>query len=134
VTSHVRRANPRDALPPNAELSLQASRRHRILRRGITYSDESGKGMLFIGLNANIARQFEFLQQTWLNNGKFGGRYDERDPLGTQGAGRMTLPRQPLRRCVEGIQHFVTMKGGGYFFLPSIRALKFLARLESPRA
>jgi Dyp-type peroxidase family len=132
VASHVRRANPRDALPPNAELSLQTSRRHRILRRGITYSDESGKGMLFIGLNANIARQFEFLQQTWLNNGKFGGRYDERDPLGTHGAGRMTLPQQPVRRCVEGIQHFVTMKGGGYFFLPSIRALEFLARLESP--
>ncbi len=129
VASHVRRANPRDALPPNAQMSLQATRRHRILRRGITYSDESGKGMFFIAVNANIARQFEFLQQTWLNNGKFGGRYDERDPLMTHGAGRLTLPRQPLRRCVEGIERFVTMKGGGYFFLPSIRALDFLARL-----
>ncbi len=130
VASHVRRANPRDALPPSAELSMQVSRRHRILRRGITYSDASGKGVLFIALNANIARQFEFLQQTWLNNGKFGGRYDERDPLMTHGAGQLTLPRQPLRRCVEGISRFVTMKGGGYFFLPSIRALDFLAHLE----
>ncbi len=130
VGSHIRRVNPRDALPPNAELSLQVSRRHRIVRRGITYSDHTGKGMLFIAINANIARQFEFLQQTWLNNGKFGGRYDERDPLATHGAGRLTVQRQPLRRCVEGIERFITVKGGGYFFLPSMRALEFLAHLE----
>jgi Dyp-type peroxidase family len=126
MASHVRRANPRDSLPPNEQSSLQVSRRHRLLRRGMTYSDETGKGMLFIALNANIARQFEFLQQTWLNNGKFGGRYDERDPLMPGGGGRMTLPGQPLRRCVEGLQSFVTMKGGGYFFLPSLKALEFL--------
>jgi Dyp-type peroxidase family len=129
VASHVRRANPRDALPPSAELSRQVSRRHRILRRGTTYSDGADKGMLFIGLNANIARQFEFLQQTWLNNGKFGGRYEERDPLVTQGAGKLTLPRQPVRRCVEGIERFVTVKGGAYFFLPGLKALEFLAKL-----
>ena len=129
VASHVRRANPRDALPPNAELSRQVSRRHRILRRGITYADGADKGLLFIALNANIARQFEFLQQTWLNNGKFGGRYAERDPLVTQGAGTMTLPRQPVRQCVEGIERFVTVKGGGYFFLPGLKALEFLGNL-----
>lgn len=130
VGSHIRRANPRDALPPSPEMSEQVSRRHRILRRGITYSDGADKGMFFIALNANIARQFEFLQQTWMNNGKFGGRYDERDPLATHGAGKLTLPRQPLRRCVEGIERFVTMKGGGYFFLPGLRALEFLGGAE----
>lgn len=131
VASHVRRANPRDALPPSAEMSQQVSRRHRILRRGITYSDGAAdKGMLFIAINANIARQFEFLQQTWLNNSKFGGRYDERDPLMTHGAGKLTLPQQPLRRCVEGIERFVTMKGGGYFFLPALKALEFLGGAE----
>jgi Dyp-type peroxidase family len=129
VASHVRRANPRDALPPTAELSRQVSRRHRILRRGMTYSHGEDKGMFFIALNANIARQFEFLQQTWLNNGKFSGRYEERDPLVTQGAGKMTLPRQPVRRCVEGIERFVTVKGGDYFFLPGLKALEFLANL-----
>jgi Dyp-type peroxidase family len=129
VASHIRRANPRDALPPNAELSRQVSRRHRILRRGITYADGADRGMIFISVNANIARQFEFLQQTWLNNSKFGGRYDERDLLVTHGAGTMTLPRQPIRRCVEGIERFVTVKGGGYFFLPGLKTLEFLARL-----
>jgi Dyp-type peroxidase family len=130
VASHIRRANPRDALPPTAELSRQVSRRHRLLRRGITYSDGADKGMIFLALNANIARQFEFLQQTWLNNGKFGGRYAERDLLGTQGAGAMTLPQQPVRRCVEGIGRFVTVRGGAYFFLPGLKALKFLTNLR----
>jgi Dyp-type peroxidase family len=130
VASHIRRANPRDALPPSAEMSEQVSRRHRILRRGVTYSNGADKGLLFIAINANIARQFEFLQQTWMNNGKFGGRYDERDPLVTHGAGKLTLPRQPVRRCVEGIERFVTMKGGGYFFLPGLRTLEFLAGAE----
>jgi hypothetical protein len=54
-------------------------------------------------------------------------RYDERDPLTPQGAGKLTLPRQPLRRCVEGIERFVTVKGGSYFFLPGLKALEFLA-------
>jgi Dyp-type peroxidase family len=130
VGSHVRRANPRDALPPDPEMSRKVSRRHRILRRGITYSDARGRGLLFISLNANIARQFEFLQQTWLNNGKFGGRYDERDPFMAHGAGKLTLPREPLRRRVEGLQSFVHMRGGAYFFLPGLRALEFLAHLE----
>lgn len=130
VASHIRRANPRDALPPSAESSQQVSRKHRILRRGITYSHGADRGMFFIALNANIARQFEFLQQTWLNNGKFGGRYAERDPLVAQGAGKLTLPHLPLRRCVEGIEHFVTVKGGSYFFLPGLRALEFLASAE----
>lgn len=130
VASHVRRANPRDALPPNAELSRQVSRRHRILRRGITYSDGADQGMIFLALNANIARQFEFLQQTWLNNGKFGGRYAERDLLVAQGAGAMTVPRQPMRRCVEGLERFITVRGGAYFFLPGLKALEFLANLR----
>ncbi len=130
VASHIRRANPRDALPPSVEMSRQVSRRHRILRRGITWSDGADKGMYFIAINANIARQFEFLQQTWLNNGKFGGRYDERDPLVTHGAGKVTLPRQPLRLCVEGIERFVTVKGGGYFFLPGLKALEILGGAE----
>jgi Dyp-type peroxidase family len=129
--SHVRRANPRDALPPDPKMSQKVSRRHRILRRGITYSDATGRGLLFISLNANIARQFEFLQQTWLNNGKFGGRYDERDPLMTHGAGTLTLPSEPLRRRVEGLQSFVHMRGGGYFFLPGMKALEFLSCLET---
>lgn len=139
VTAHVRRANPRDSLAPNPELSLRMSRRHRILRRGISYDAEPREGgglddpgLLFIAMNSHLGRQFEFIQQSWLNFEKLGRLSDERDPLAsTQESGIMTLPMKPLRRCVKGLQHFVTLKGGGYFFMPGVRALRFLADLDS---
>lgn len=136
VTSHVRRTNPRDSLSPGPELSMKVSRRHRILRRGIPYGPGGSaatpeRGLLFVALNANLGRQFEFIQQSWVHNEKIGRLYDERDPVASSHEnGMMTLPLKPLRRCVTGIQSFVTMKGGGYFFLPGVKALEFLAHLK----
>jgi Dyp-type peroxidase family len=132
LTSHVRRANPRDSLPPGRKLSMQVSRRHRILRRGIPYAKSAGgtreQGLLFVGLNANLARQFEFIQQSWMNNEKAGGLYDERDPVtSSQDSGRLTIAAPGLRKSVTGIHQFVTTKGGGYFFLPGTLTLQFLA-------
>jgi Dyp-type peroxidase family len=130
LTSHVRRANPRDSLPPHRKLSLLVSRRHRILRRGIPYQDKGDQGLLFIGLNANLGRQFEFIQQSWMNNEKAGGLYDERDPVtSSQDSGRLTISAPGLRKSVTGIHQFVTTKGGGYFFLPGTRTLQFLAEM-----
>ena len=86
-------------------------------------------------INADIQRQFEFVQQTWINNPKFNGLYDNKDPLigdndaTSAGTGSMTIQRSPVRQKVDGIPRFVTVKGGGYFFLPAISALQFLARL-----
>ena len=135
VTSHIRRSNPRDALvTPTGptkrqdkkarELSLKVSRRHRMLRRGITYQDETGeKGLLFIALVADLRRQFEFVQQNWLINKKFGGRLNEPDPLLTSGDGsaQFTVPeRDGPRRCIKGLPRFVRMRGGEYFFMPGI--------------
>jgi Dyp-type peroxidase family len=135
VTSHVRRANPRDSLPASRKISKEMSRRHRIVRRGIPYGRKAedsapteDRGLVFIALNANLERQFEFIQQSWMNNEKFGGLYDERDPVSSSGdSGRLTIPAPPLRKSVAGLSRFVTMKGGGYFFLPSAKALRFLA-------
>lgn len=130
LTSHVRRANPRDSLPPRRALSLLVSRRHRILRRGIPYEETGDQGLLFVGLNANIGRQFEFIQQSWMNNEKAGGLYDERDPVtSSQDSGRLTIAAPGLRKSVTGIHQFVTTKGGGYFFLPGTRTLRFLAEV-----
>jgi Dyp-type peroxidase family len=142
VTSHVRRTNPRDSLAPTPELSTKMSRRHRILRRAIAYgpapeeggASSSGQGLLFMALNANLGRQFEFIQQSWMNNEKTGRLYQERDPAASGHAGgMMTLPAKPLRRCVMDLPSFVTVKGGGYFFLPGVKALEFLAHL-TPQA
>jgi deferrochelatase/peroxidase EfeB len=134
----VRRANPRDALDASVgpERSVTFSNRHRLLRRGRAYGDPagtSGRGLHFISLSANIARQFEFVQHTWLNNPKFAGLYDDADPLvaahsGTAGR-TFTVQARPVRERVTGLPPFVTVTGGAYFFLPGRRALRYLAAL-----
>jgi deferrochelatase/peroxidase EfeB len=137
--SHVRRGNPRDALSPTAAETkdlLAAANNHRILRRGRKFGptsadpctpDGENRGLLFICLNTDIARQFEFIQQTWMLNPNFATLYDETDPLlGPEG--RMTIPEDPLRRIVD-VKTFVQMAGGEYFFLPGIPALRYLRSL-----
>jgi Dyp-type peroxidase family len=137
--SHVRRANPRDSLAKDeasAQTLLDAANNHRILRRGRKYGktiddrqrhDGEDRGLLFICLNTDIARQFEFVQQTWLLNKNFATLYDETDPL-VGPKGHFTIREQPLRRIVE-VETFIKMAGGEYFFLPSIPALNYLAAL-----
>ena len=141
IGSHIRRSNPRDSLGPDAPTALKSTNRHRILRRGRSYGpriadpfvdDGVDRGLHFICLNSDIERQFEFVQQTWLNNPVFAGLYDEVDPLVgdvARGDQLFTVQAEPLRRRVHGLSRFVVVKGGSYFFLPGIRALNYLARL-----
>jgi Dyp-type peroxidase family len=133
--SHVRRTNPRDSLEPQpgTEASMAINRRHRLLRRGRGYgSPTSGEecGVHFICLNANLARQYEFVQHTWVNNPVFNGLDEESDPLvGPRRSKRsyFTTPARPVRRRYCELPQFVHVRGGGYFFLPGIRALRFIA-------
>ncbi len=133
IGAHIRRANPRDSLPPSPEKSAMVSNRHRIIRRGRPYADPTGKGkeqgLVFIALNADLQRQFEFIQQTWINTPKFGGMYDSKDTLtaDNDGSGVMVIQQKPVRTKIHGIPRFVQVRGGGYFFLPGIVALRFLA-------
>ena len=87
-------------------------------------------------VNANIERQFEFVQQTWLDNPSFNGLYNERDLIfgqdGGAATGMMTIPRTPVRRRLEGLGGFVTIRGGAYFFLPGVTALRYLAATNPP--
>jgi deferrochelatase/peroxidase EfeB len=142
----LRRAAPRDDV-------IAASRFHRLLRRGRTYgpgltpeqalqADAGGvggdaeSGLHFICLVANIARQFEFVQDAWLHSAKFDGLRNERDPL--------VGNREPLFpdaatdgfslqqeggacRHVTGLPRFVTPRGGAYFFMPGLRGLRHIA-------
>jgi hypothetical protein len=83
-------------------------------------------------LNANLARQFEFIQHTWINNPKFDGLYDDADPVVAprSATGRtFTVPNRTVRRRFTGLPSFVTVRGGAYFFLPGIRAIRYLASL-----
>jgi len=89
-------------------------------------------GLHFICLAANLARQFEFVQHTWLNNATFDGLYDDTDPLvGTRqgGGATFTAPALPVRRRYRGLPQFVRTRGGAYFFLPGLSALRYLEQL-----
>ena len=144
VGAHVRRANPRDALEPKpgtAE-SIAVNKRHRLVRRSRTYgtpltpeqalttgTDEGDdpRGLFFACLCGNLARQFEFVQHTWINNPKFAGLYEDPDPLLGPAGGTLTIQAKPVRRRVTSLPEFVSVHGGGYFFLPGVRALRYLA-------
>ena len=141
--AHIRRANPRDMLMPTPQESAVAVGRHRLLRRGRPYgprapltpvaaSQPQGaeRGLVFLALNASFRRQFEFVQQTWVNNPKFGGLYDERDPLighVPKEGQHFSIPADPARRRLSNLATFVSMRGGGYFFVPGLTALEWLS-------
>jgi len=128
--SHIRRMNPRDT-DENIE-------RRRMIRRGGTYgpplpedAPEDGveRGVAaFVGC-ASLARQFEFTMNVWANDPEFKELGNERDPfVGTQdGTYDLTIPRRPIRKKIKGLPAFTTVRGGAYFFLPGIKALRFLA-------
>lgn len=146
IGSHVRRTNPRDSLGSGGSTAARMVNRHRILRRGVTYGPEWSKeetndnmkdrGLFFICLNADIERQFEFIQQTWVNNPKFAGLYNDSDPIlgNRQVRSRdMTIQRKPIRTRLANLPDFVTVKGGGYFFVPGKKTLEFLSSNTPPR-
>ncbi len=156
VGSHIRRANPRNSLQANMgadatsnpDDSLTMVNRHRILRRGRSYGEyilnpltaknvKGERGLMFFCVNASISRQFEFVQQTWLNNDKFDGLYQGRDPIVGENDGtpqsQMVVQGEPERKVVTGLPRFVQVKGGAYFFLPSVRALKFYPNCRLPK-
>jgi len=56
---------------------------------------------------------------------------EERDPnVGLQQAdAAFTIPHEPVRRRVHGIETFNVLRGGEYFFMPSISALSWLGSL-----
>ena len=134
-----------------AEDLIAASRFHRILRRGRAFGSrltpeqalskpplqeaQEERGLYFVCLGANIARQFEFVQNAWIVNAKFAGLPTESDPLlGNReplASGAATncfsQPRagEPAH-CVHDLPQFVTVCGGAYFFMPGLRALTFI--------
>src|SRR5262245_63192841 len=138
--AHIRRMNPRDTeLTRLTDVNI-----HRLIRRGTTYGppydpnalseqdDEIPRGAIFEFISAKAMATIEFLQQEWMNDGNFIGVGDERDPIiGRQEEGAtFTIPKAPVRRRIHGIQTFNVLKGGEYFFLPSISALNWLANLS----
>jgi Dyp-type peroxidase family len=149
--AHIRKVNPRSSggFEPAA-----GERMHIMVRRGQTYGvrtddpndgriknkPKKDVGLLFMAFNANIAQQFEFAQKTWANNAGF-----PKVPAGRGSPGLDMVIGQGPRPNIDGskvwgadfavaAQHkevaplpqTVTMKGGEYFFMPSLPTLTSL--------
>jgi len=157
--AHIRRTNPRDVIKPYATAqSLSMSEAHRLLRRARTFGpalfdpsilvdstnlagrqalleladDGNARGIHFFCVNASIRSQFEFVQQTWCNNPRFGGLNDNKDPIlgdnarANRTSSHMTIPRRPFRVRTAALPRFVTVRAGAYLFMPGMTALKYL--------
>lgn len=132
--SHARRLNPRN--------TAHNMNRRRMIRRGATYGaalpdgapeDGVDRGIAAFIICASLVRQFEFAQNVWINDKTFHELGNEHDPIcGTQdGTLDFTVPKRPIRKVHKGIPAFTTLRGGAYFFLPGLRALRYLTTLDS---
>jgi Dyp-type peroxidase family len=130
---------------------ISSTRLHRLLRRGREYgpglspgeavepapAGDPERGLHFVAINANIERQFEFIQNAWMARTKFDGLTEESDPLlgnrdpvqGCPFTNTFSIPQQgAVRKRVMDLPQFVTVRGGAYFFMPGIRALRYLSK------
>ena len=133
---HARRTNPRDAHV------IGEVRLHRMIRRGMNYGpplpegtyedDGADRGLMFAFVGAHLARQFEFVQKQWIDDGAFIGAPAEKDPMmGHNSDGQFTIPNEPIRRRVGGLSSFVVNRGGEYGFMPGLGALRWISELET---
>jgi Dyp-type peroxidase family len=141
--AHIRKSNPRnEARSAENEEAAQNDKAHIMARRGIPYGTRQaidtpiaqmpvdGIGLLFMSYQASISNQFEFIQSKWVNNPDFPHKGDGSDPILGQGGpsnGAFAVDygnAASLQK--ESFNSFVTLKGGEYFFAPSIAFLKSL--------
>jgi Dyp-type peroxidase family len=138
VGAHIRRVNPRDGQGFEGRMAT----RRRIVRRGLPFGeavpegeepDGGERGIVFMAIGASIALQFEFVQQQWVNYGNDFRLGETRDPVigNNHGGGFFAIPGRPGSGeppfFCTGLPSFVTLRGGDYFFLPSLSALRLIA-------
>ncbi len=142
---HIRKTNPRESATGPDE------RQHLMARRGQTFGARTddpnadlppsarptgGVGLLFMAFNSELDAQFEFTQQSWANNEGFPFNIPPGRPQPglDQVIGQGTRPKAESsvtwggteNKLVAAAPQAVTMKGGDYFFMPSIAFLKAL--------
>lgn len=140
--AHIRRVNPRGSLEHGKKAFATPGAlvdRRRILRRGLPYgevtdsdSDTGDHGIILMVINASIRRQFEFVQQQWVNYGNDYNLANDKDPIcgNQEHHGAMTIqgssPENPPFICPR-LPRFVDTRGGEYFFIPSLTAIRMIA-------
>ena len=144
VTSHIRRANTRDMLDPlwdqpaASRMGSALNNRRRILRRGLPYGDRADPGgdhgIVLLAHCANLFRQFEFVQQQWMNYGlDFNAGNDSCPIVGAHAPGARFVIAGDARAgkppfIASGLPNFVSTRGGDYFFAPSMTALRMIGQ------
>ncbi len=147
VTSHLRRVNTRDMLDPRfsspdpkAWMGSALNNRRRILRRGLPYGevdhanpDDAGEhGIVFLAICSSLFRQFEFVQQQWVQYGlDFNVGSDTCPIVGNHDAeAKFVIAADPdgtgAPFICERVPQFVEPRGGEYFFVPSMTALRMI--------
>ncbi|MFD9455465.1 peroxidase [Streptomyces sp. NPDC059985] len=146
--AHIRKGNPRDGLvtvpgrPPLAPAELDG---RRIIRRGIPYGPaydpaapqggaggpDSPRGLLFIGYQADLVQQFEFVAKRWINDVDFPPGRNPRvgaDPvLGPESPVAFETPSDSGGRATTlKFGRFVRTEGALYAFTPSLTTLRRL--------
>ncbi|WP_299916863.1 peroxidase [uncultured Roseobacter sp.] len=153
--AHMRRMNTRDYLDPlnetgvsdsgaqpeNAKATSALNKRRRILRRGLPYgpsdnskkTDSTEQGVIMIIMGASLFRQFEFVQQQWIQYGLDFHQGNNTCPLlgNHEEHKRFTIPSDPKSGkppyVMSKLKTFVECRGGDYFFAPSMTALRMMA-------
>jgi Dyp-type peroxidase family len=144
--AHIRKVYPRD------DVALAEAQRHRIIRAGIPFGPEvapgetttkHSRGLMFVCYQTSIERQFEYIQKNYANNPDFVSGKERPggagvvtpglDPIIGQAAGEGAremdepCPNYPAgnrRTTLEMPRQFVVLTAAGYFFMPSISALR----------
>ena len=153
--AHMRRMNTRDYLDPlnqsgvsdagkqpkNAKATSALNKRRRILRRGLPYgppntenkTDDTEQGVIMIIMGASLFRQFEFVQQQWIQYGLDFHQGNNTCPLlgSHKEHKRFTIPSDPTTGkppyVMSKLKTFVECRGGDYFFVPSMTCLRMMA-------
>lgn len=146
-SSHLRRANPRDMLDPTLSSpnpkdhnGSVLNNRRRILRRGLPYGsvppdavdDDGEHGIVMLVVCASLFRQFEFVQQQWMQYGLDMNSGNDTCPMvGNHGPdAKFVIAADPASGhppfICDRLPQFVETRGGDYFFVPSMTALRMI--------
>jgi Dyp-type peroxidase family len=143
--SHIRKAYPRDQATAKPQ-------HHRLIRRGITFgpaypslpagapANTEERGLIFVAYMASIEQQFEFLMHKWFGDQAFADTpprpipgFDpimgcpQNQPAASRSVNYPVPAGAAITYQTLSIARYIKLKGGGYFFSPSIAHLATLA-------